>query len=619
MPRDKGKGKAKASDERAPLLGSPSRSAQIATSESTRHHTPSRSRTITHIALLVLLSLLISLGLFIALLAASYKPSPSELSSLPRTAFAYTPPESISVLNVTEHGLLVNISLRGGIDADQALGIQIHTSEEKKALGGKGDRGGGADWWESVRRWLGHRMLRGHSQILVSAPEAIYLFPHHFTSPPLLSLIIQDQLRLPLVVDATPDKSWLKPISFTALAKPIASTGDLWEFAQHGWAEGSLRVMVGASVVQAGLEDNTWWAKWATLKKEDLILEVEMPIPQLPGLPPPGHPLDLSTLVKLRQYSFTNNDKSLTISAMATLPNFAHGLNASIPFSLPFAVGLPVCGSAVSKMAEVITDPVIISPESTVIELQMSGVVTANLSDESAGSNGTSPLSQFLQNYLHGKDSPITVRGLSNLPVFTPREALHPPTWLLSTLPSLSLPLSFPGPRPPPKIIQSVTIEHMRISESAGKMKASGTVIAQVELPHDMQDVELEVVEVRPDVLVYDGPASEDDEDEDEIPLRAFGHIHPDDFLLSTTSPSADPNFPHRLIVRAPLSDVDLDILPGRDKILSDFVSKVIFKGGAQAGVKGTASVKVELKGVHGRVRLDDLPVRGDFWVGKQR
>lgn len=265
-------------------------------------------------------------------------------------------------------------------------------------------------------------------------------------------------------------------------------------------------------------------------------------------------------------------------------------------------------------MAEVVSWPIHVdgSPR---INLSMSGEIVANLVDQTIRD---SPLSKFLQNYLHGLDNPIVVQGLSRIPTFA-RNTTFPPEWLLDSMPSLSLGLTFPGPQPPPKIIQSVTIEHMRLAERAGKMRASGTIIAEVELPDGMKTVNVDIVEVLPDVLVYDGEAGEEDPDPDDPPPRAFGHILPDEFLDSETEISTDPEYPYRLIVRAPLYDIPLNVLPGRDKVLSDFVGKVVFKGGEQAGVKGTASVRVELKGIDGRVRLDGLPVKGEFWVGRQR
>ena len=308
-----------------------------------------------------------------------------------------------------------------------------------------------------------------------------------------------------------------------------------------------------------------------------------------------------------------NSTKSLSISAYATLPNFLPDFDATLPFGVPFAISLPPH----DQMAEVLTKPIVLGNSGDSIELRIAGEVTANLSETRAGNS--SSLSKFLQNYLHGLDNPILVRGLSSLPSFAPHSANRPPDWLLSTLPSLSLPLTFPGPRPPPKIIQSVTIEHMRISEAGGKMRASGTVLAEIELPGGMEGVDVDVVAVMPDILVFNGPAPTQDDDDDHPGVGAFGRIHPQYFLSSSTMKGEDPSHPYRLVVRAPLDKVPLDVLPGRDSVLSDFVSKVVFKGGAQAGIKGTASVRVEVVGVDGRVRLDDLPVRGEFWVGRQR
>ncbi|WWC85667.1 uncharacterized protein L201_000533 [Kwoniella dendrophila CBS 6074] len=655
MPQNKGKGKSKATDtnpEVAPLLGSLSQTYHTEPLLDDEQAQP-RSRTsrigsILFTIIIVLFTLIIAAILFLVLLAASYKPSPSELSSLPKTAFAYSPPESISVLNVTDDGILVNITLRCGIDADQALGVKalsFDTPQEKSEAERRGERGLGAGWWENLRRFTAHKALSRlqRPSVSVHIPTLIDISSPNFksltSSPSILSVNVLDELEIPLIWDIPnqpqPPNSqpeWLQPISFRALAKPIASTGELWQFAQQAWAQGSVKVVIDINRVVARPSDNAWWAKYAEIEKEDLTMEIKSPIPRLPHLPEPGRPLNLSELVTLQHYSFDTSQSSdaLKIQAVATVPNFAPNYNATLDFSLPFSIALPATDDSLeeSKMAEVITEPVIIGGVGKDIELRISGVITANLSERSLSSKsvnvGSSPLSLLLQNYLHGKDNPITVQGLSSIPKFVPkRSILEPPNWLLNTLPSLSLSLNFPGPKPKPKIIESVTIDHMRISESQGKMKASGVVIAQIELPKDMQNVKIDVVEVLPDVLVFDGPSPEDDDfvgdDEENFPPKAFGHIRPLEYLNSTTSISGDPNYPNRLIVSAPLNQVDLNILPGRDSILSEFVSKIVFKGGALAGVKGIASVGVKIIGVNGKVRLDNLPVRGEFWVGRQK
>ena len=264
-------------------------------------------------------------------------------------------------------------------------------------------------------------------------------------------------------------------------------------------------------------------------------------------------------------------------------------------------------------MAQVTTSPLDLD-SSKFLHLSLAGDIIANLTAQPSDERPSS-LSLFLQRFLHGQDNPIIVTGLNTVPPHIPA----PPPWLLSMLPTVSVPLSFPGPQPPPKVIKTVSIEHMRISERAGQIYASGTVVAKVELPETMQRVQLDVKGVSPDVLIYDGPAGDDPADPDDPPARAFGRINPDDFLNSTTAPSDDPLHPYAIIVSAPMVNVPLQILDGRDGVFRSFASKVVFKGGAEAGIKGTASVKVDLKGVEGRAKLSDLPVTGETWVGRQR
>ncbi|ORY22989.1 hypothetical protein BCR39DRAFT_550382 [Naematelia encephala] len=636
MPPNKGKGKGKARadppHETSPLLGSPSTSIRRqALEDEPRRPDGHRLRSALLTGLVVLFSLVLSATLFLILLAWSFKPSRSEIDALPRTAFRYDMPNRIEVLNVTDDGVHVNVSLRVGIDVDRALGVQGYASqEEQKAAEVNGERGLGAAWWENLRRWTAQKALdsMGKRSVRANITSPIYVFPHHLSSSPLLSVSLTSPLDIPLVAGVPPfplgvKPDWLQPTWFTAIARPVASTGELWEYAQRVWAEGQARVVVGVSRVEAEVPGVEWWTKYTRQVKEDLVVAVQVPVPRLPGLPAPGRQLNLSSLVHLESYAFSNDDKSLYISAHATLPNFLPNINTTIPFGVPFTISLPAINSfsaTESRMAEVVTAPVHILNNATHIRLSMAGEVTADLSDD----NSSSPLSLFLQNFLHGLDNPIIVRGMSAVPTFAPPATIHPPRWLLSTLPSLSVPLVFPGPTPPPKIIQRVTIEHMRISEASGKMHASGTVVAEVELPSGMQHVDVDVIAVLPDVFVFDGPAPDDTTEtepgqEQDYPARAFGHIHPDMYLPSTTSPSTDPLHPHRLIVRAPLKDVPLDILPGRDTVLSDFVGKVVFKGGAEAGVKGKADVRVQVRGVGGRVALTALPVKGEFWVGRQR
>ena len=213
-------------------------------------------------------------------------------------------------------------------------------------------------------------------------------------------------------------------------------------------------------------------------------------------------------------------------------------------------------------MAEVITSPIRLAGAPN-ITLSMSGRILPDLTLDTTGS----PISAFLQNFLHGLDNPIMVRGLPSIPSFAPSA---PPEWLLQNLPSLNIPLIFPGPQPKPHVIERVSIEQMRVVRTpSGKMLASGTVLVDIRLPSGMSGVELDVKSVLPDVLVLDGPPDEDEDDEEgdsEYPARAFGRIRPDEFLEA-----ASEQLGGLIMVRAPLHDVPMEVLEGRQSVHEGF------------------------------------------------
>jgi hypothetical protein len=143
----------------------------------------------------------------------------------------------------------VNITLRCGIDYDKAAGIASLSEVEREEAVQRGDRGLGSDWWENLRRWTGHQVLRTMDirSVQVEIPGLIHVYPHSIDSAPLLSVHIYEPLEIPLIPDIT--NQGLQPISFEVLAKPIASTGDLWAFAQHSWAAGEVNAVIGVRKV----------------------------------------------------------------------------------------------------------------------------------------------------------------------------------------------------------------------------------------------------------------------------------------------------------------------------------------------------------------------------------
>jgi hypothetical protein len=262
------------------------------------------------------------------------------------------------------------------------------------------------------------------------------------------------------------------------------------------------------------------------------------------------------------------------------------------------------------KMADVVTMPIKLRGQDT-LRINIEGVVTSD-SDTTGGDDDA------LSGFLHNRGLPVFPSAASP----DPAEGQHiPPEWLHRLLPNIHAVVAFPGPQPPPKLIESVTIEQMKISESSGKLRASGVVLVHARLPPDLTDIQVDINGVRPDILVFDGEAAPSGEPVDPAvppyPAKAFGRIHPDEYLIAMSE--LDPADPGVLIVRAPIHDVPIDILQGRDKVLSDFVGKIVFKGSAVAGIVGNAAVRLHVVGMNRPFEVDRLPVRGVVTVGRPR
>lgn len=120
-----------------------------------------------------------------------------------------------------------------------------------------------------------------------------------------------------------------------------------------------------------------------------------------------------------------------------------------------------------------------------------------------------------------------------------------------------------------------------------GSFVASGMIFARVILPDGM-DIDLIVQKVWPEVLVFNGEVPESApepsllpnhglrmEIPDPLPEGAFGHIMPDDWLPSISNRVLPSEYGSEFVVTANVTDVPLEILPGRSKEFSSFVSKV--------------------------------------------
>lgn len=300
-PKAKGKGKAKATisttdgqTERTPLLPSEGSRSRLAASRSRHPSRWTKTRSILFAVGLVLLSLLISLILFIALLLNSFKPSPAELDALPKTAFRYSGPEGVSILNITDEGVLVNITIGCGIDADQVLGFSHNawrSEAEKEEAAARGWRGTGSEWWEGIRRWAGGMALGQlpTQAVQVVSPEPIFVHPHHEDQSALVIINITQPFEVPIVSGVSAnasqvtvkksdsDLNWLQPVHIIALVKPIASTGELFQYAQEAWAAGQIKFIVRLQKVQGRIPGEAWWSKYAKGEQKDIAVDVSLP------------------------------------------------------------------------------------------------------------------------------------------------------------------------------------------------------------------------------------------------------------------------------------------------------------------------------------------------------
>jgi hypothetical protein len=287
----------------------------------------------------------------------------------------------------------------------------------------------------------------------------------------------------------------------------------------------------------------------------------------LPGLPPPGHNMpfpSIPELITLQTFSISSGPGTLLLYARATVIDPTPlSLEFTSP-ALPFVISLPSTvniSAAPMPVASVRTQPFSLTHPNITIHL-VGNVIPIP-------SSSTPVLSAFLTNYLSGKASPIVI----SCPIF--------PSYAIETL--------FPAPYPKPNVLRNVTIHHMKVVPKGTSFTASGTIYARVVLPQGM-NINLNVNRILPDVLIFDGEVpilSLDGEDDggdnppapplpDPLPERAFARIRPDDWLISSSEPGEPEGDEGSVyIVTADIVDVPLQVLPGRQKVFSNFVSKV--------------------------------------------
>ncbi|KAF9224835.1 hypothetical protein BS17DRAFT_701623 [Gyrodon lividus] len=601
----KGKGKAEPpqeATENTPLLHAEAGSSQSSREDEfdPENNTTGRRQLWTKLLFVFLCTFSLCLVVFLTfvLLAYSYAARLSHVSpeDLLENGLVFQGPDRVDVLNATDGGFWINVEARAGIDAGSIIGV--NTDEE----------GTLKDLWKSFGR-LGIRFLG----TITANLSTVYVFSPRQA---LLGMVSSPPVYLPITANPPYDSSWLTPISIPLFIRPTNDSSDLVRFVENAWSRGaaSVRVLVPSIAVWGGAPDASGWRSKLAFDFENLETRISLPLPPIPGLPTPGEgtPLpELSQIISLQYIDISSTPQEIQLNARASVINPAPpNLEMSVP-ALPFIVSIPSTRHTYISVASVHTQQFSLTRPN--VTLLISGNVLPLPPD------AIEALSSFVSRYLSLQRNPISIIS----PLF----------------PSLVVNTEFPSPDTRPNLLRDVTIRDMQIKPTSpgGEFLASGEVFARLVLPEGMNFM-MNVKRVLPDVLVYDGEVPSlpplpvtlgniPNRFPSPLPPRAFGHIRPDDWLDSKSVYNGTDGEGSTFLVSASIVDVPIEVLPGRQKEFSNFVSKVIFSSeGALAGLQGSADVGLDIVGLpfhdgtgeDAEIQLDGLPLQGNVRLGKK-
>ncbi|QRW13639.1 transmembrane protein [Ceratobasidium sp. AG-Ba] len=527
---------------------------------------------------------------------------------LAERSLAFKGPSSVNVLNYTSDGLWCEVAGAAAVDASLTLGLSSRKFTDRLV-----------GW--AIRR-VGSVTVSTHKAHIYSS-AGIYLATVHLPD-----------VTLPL---ATKSPAQLEHLTLRLLVQLTRNNQDLLDFVSRSWEASSLKVRVDLSEVgiTGGRKTHRFsWKNRLHVIKHDVRAAIQLAIPPMPGMPspPPNEPRpipDFASLVYLQSYRVLPPPPTLRIVGTATLPNpIPSLLQGTVALTLPFIVSLPPAASSASlPVARVETAPLALTTPN--ISLAFSGQALALPST----SNSIAPVSRFASDFLAARSSPILITTDFLRDVGMQEE--------------LTIHAEFPAAAERPELLRDVQISDMRISLRGEQIFASAFVRAHIVPPDTLSALRINATRVWPDLLVYDGPAPsawpfdnpgvgspsgvQYDERWSEpepmplpkpLPPTAFARIRPESWIPAHTEVVEEQE---GVWVHAQVTDVPLEVLPGRDSELRRFISKVLFNmNGARAGVAGISAVAARVGGLmigdkeSGELELFALPLRGETWVGKK-
>jgi hypothetical protein len=217
----------------------------------------------------------------------------------------------------------------------------------------------------------------------------------------------------------------------------------------------------------------------------------------------------------------------------------------------------------------------------------------------------SSPLDQFMNNYLHGEDAEVLVRGRDMKDSDTP-------DWITSILKSITVPIELPG-RSFGDMIRNFSAEHVDFklpspfadpNDPESSPRVSGTIQVLAALPEEL-NLDLGVKGIKSEAQLY-----YDDRKLGELNLKRW---HDANSTRITGDDEALLNITSRIV------DVPLDITD--EDVFSEVLQKMLFgDGDVVLDVKATVDVKVgtvlgnlAVKGVPAKGKI---PVKRSSWLG---
>ncbi|CAE6367854.1 unnamed protein product [Rhizoctonia solani] len=561
----------------------------------------------------VFLSLILCLAVTLIFTIHSYV-SPllnTDPSTLARRSLVFDGPSRFNVINYTSDGIWCEMDGAAAIDVSRALDLSSYRFTDR------------------IAGWAARRV--GSVTVTTSG---VQIFSYDNTYLAKLDL---PTITLPLTTSSPPK---LKNVTMQVLFRPARNIDDIIGFASHSWETGAaeLRVRIAKGTVIGGKRPSGW-RKWIRIEKHDVGTTIKLDIPPIPGLPPappngPRPPPDLASLVYLQSYRVLPPPPTLRLVGKVTLPNpLPSVLQGAIALSLPFVISLPPIDSKHPlPIARLETAPLALTTPN--ISLAISGHVLPLPSSSSS----IAPISKFASDFLAARSSPVLVTT----------DFLRD----LGIAGELTMKAEFPASGERPDLLRDVQISNMRISLRGEQILASAFVRAHIVPPNSLSAIHINATRVWPDLLVYDGPAPqlwpfdgpspgahsgiEYDEhwtEPDPMPLprplppNAFARIRPDSWVLAHTESldGQQGDGSQGVWVHAQVTDVPLDVLPGKNPELQRFIRKVLFNpNGARAGVAGITAVAARVGGLvvgskeSGEFEMYGLPLRGETSVGKK-